>query len=64
MWGEGGFSSVDEEERGITTESFEVTLSAQSALYNALCQFLWFSEIVLLIILIKFLFVDYARPFP
>jgi hypothetical protein len=39
-------------------EAFGVTLSSQSALYNALCQFLWFSETVIFIILIKFLFVE------
>jgi hypothetical protein len=41
-------------------KSFGVTLSAQSAL----CQLLWFFEIALFIILIKFLFVNSARPFP
>ncbi len=45
-------------------EAFCVILSAHSANIKDLCQFLWLCSIVRLIILIRFLLVDYAKPLP
>ena len=41
-----------------------ITLSAQKAFGSAECQLLWFSITIFFKILIRFLLVDSARPFP
>ena len=48
----------------VPIEAFWVIQSAQRENINELCQFRWFWSTVLLIILINFLFVDSAKPFP
>ena len=45
-------------------EDLGVTLSAQRVFGSAECQLLWFSITVLFMILIRFLLVDSAKPFP